>query len=217
MMVVMIILMIGILAMLVAPYDVEGFAPVRRVHPIQPIKHNVVIPVAEITSLMSLKSTTMAIEIPTEQRSLNKVQSKIVKSLMITYILSMCVALPTTLFPVYLLHKVKVIDRVRKEKWSLKVAQLCSRSLMRVFPFASKRVLVNDDDDQVKNPQPSIWVCNHVSMLDLFFVLALDKKLRGKKRRPIKILYWKQLESNPVTGLMCKMCGFIPVDMADNG
>jgi hypothetical protein len=216
-MMVMIILMIGILAMLVAPYDVEGFASVRRMHPIQPIQHAVVVPMAEITSLMSLKSTNMAIEIPTEQQSLNKVQSKIVKSLMITYILSMCVALPTTLFPVYLLHKVKVIDRVRKEKWSLKVAQLCSRSLMRVFPFASKRVLVNDDDDQVKNPQPSIWVCNHVSMLDLFFVLALDKKMRGKKRRPIKILYWKQLESNPVTGLMCKMCGFIPVDMADNG
>ena len=211
----MIALMIGILAVFVAPYEVEGFAPIRRVHTIQPIQHNVVVPMAEITSMMSLKSNT--IEIPTEQRSLNKVQSKIVKSLMITYILSMCVALPTTLFPVYLLHKVKVIDRVRKEKWSLKVAQLCSRSLMRVFPFASKQVLVNDDDDQVKNPQPSIWVCNHVSMLDLFFVLALDKKMRGKKRRPIKILYWKQLESNPVTGLMCKMCGFIPVEMADNG
>lgn len=215
----MIILMIGIiLAVLVAPYEVEGFAPIQRVHTIQPIQHNVVVPMAEIiTSLMSSLKTTNTIEIPTEQQSLNKVQSKIVKSLMITYIVSMCVALPTTLFPVYLLHKVKVIDRVRKEKWSLKVAQLCSRSLMRVFPFASKRVLVNDDDEQVKNPQPSIWVCNHVSMLDLFFVLALDKKMRGKKRRPIKILYWKQLESNPVTGLMCKMCGFIPVDMADNG
>jgi hypothetical protein len=213
----MMVMIIGILAMLMVSYGVEGFAPIRRVHPIQPIQRTVVVPMAEVTSLMSLKSTNMAIEIPTEQRSLNKVQSKIVKSLMITYILSMCVALPTTLFPVYLLHKVKVIDRVRKEKWSLKVAQLCSRSLMRVFPFASKRVLVNDDDDQVKNPQPSIWVCNHVSMLDLFFVLALDKKMRGKKRRPIKILYWKQLESNPVTGLMCKMCGFIPVDMADNG
>jgi hypothetical protein len=209
--------MIGILAMLVAPYEIEGFAPIRRVHTIQPIQHNYfVVPMAEITSTMSLKSTNM-IEIPIQQQSLNKVQSKIVKSLMITYILSMCVALPTTLFPVYLLHKVKVIDRVRKEKWSLKVAQLCSRSLMRVFPFASKQVLVNDDDDQVKNPQPSIWVCNHVSMLDLFFVLALDKKMRGKKRRPIKILYWKQLESNPITGLMCKMCGFIPVEMADNG
>jgi 1-acyl-sn-glycerol-3-phosphate acyltransferase len=88
---------------------------------------------------------------------------------------------------------------------------------MRIFPFASKTVLVDEDDEQVKNPEPSIWVCNHISMLDLFFVLALDKKMRGKKRRPIKLLYWKGIESNPVTGFMCRMCGFIPVDMADNG
>ena len=121
-----------------------------------------------------------------------------------------------TLFPVYLLYKAKIIDRVRKEKWSLKVAQFCSRWLMRVFPFASKRVFVNADDEQVKNPEPSIWVCNHISMLDLFFVLALDKKMRGKNRRPIKLLYWRGIESNPVTGLMCRMCGFIPVDMVAN-
>ncbi len=121
-----------------------------------------------------------------------------------------------TLFPVYLLHKVKIIDRVRKEKWSLKTAQFCSRGLMRVFPFASKHVLVDEDDEQVKNPEPCIWVCNHISMLDLFFVLALDNKMRGEKRRPIKLLYWKGIESNPVTGLMCRMCGFIPVDMANN-
>jgi 1-acyl-sn-glycerol-3-phosphate acyltransferase len=121
-----------------------------------------------------------------------------------------------TLFPVYFLHKVKIIDRVRKEKWSLKVTQFCSRWLMRVFPFASKSILVNADDEQVKNPEPSIWVCNHISMLDLFFVLALDKKMRGKNRRPIKLVYWKGLESNPVTCLLCRMCGFIPVDMAAN-
>lgn len=48
-------------------------------------------------------------------------------------------------------------------------------------------------------------------------MLALDKQMRGKKRRPIKILYWKGLESNPVTKTLFKMCGFIPVEMADNG
>lgn len=41
--------------------------------------------------------------------------------------------------------------------------------------------------------------------------------MRGKKRRPIKILYWKGLESNPVTRLLFQMCGFIPVEMEDNG
>lgn len=48
-------------------------------------------------------------------------------------------------------------------------------------------------------------------------MLALDKQMRGKKRRPIKILYWKGLESNLVTKFLFRMCGFIPVDMADNG
>jgi len=131
-------------------------------------------------------------------------------------ILELLFCFERTLFPVYFLHKVKIIDRVRKEKWSLKVAQFCSRWLMRVFPFASKSILVNADDEQVKNPEPSIWVCNHISMLDLFFLLALDMKMRGKKRRPIKLVYWKGVESNPVTRFMCKMCGFIPVDMSAN-
>lgn len=170
-----------------------------------------------VKALSSSVASSMEIPAPQSQRSLNRVQSKVVKALMITFILSMCVALPVTLFPVFLLYKARLIDRSRKERWSLKVGQFCSRGLMRVFPFASKRVVVDDDDENRKNPVPSIWVCNHISMLDLFFVLALDRKMRGKNRRPIKILYWKGLEANPVTGLLCKMCGFIPVDMQDNG
>ena len=122
-----------------------------------------------------------------------------------------------SLLPVFLLHKAKLISKVRKEKLSLNVVQYCSRWLMRLFPFASKTVIVDADDEQVKNPEPSIWVCNHISMLDLFFVLALDKKMRGRCRRPIKILYWRGLEANPITRMFCKMCGFIPVDMANNG
>mmetsp|Transcript_3821 Transcript_3821/g.9758 ORF Transcript_3821/g.9758 Transcript_3821/m.9758 type:complete len:243 (+) Transcript_3821:259-987(+) len=159
-------------------------------------------------------SVASSIDIPSieSQRSLNRIQSNIVKAMMVTYVASMCVALPVTLFPVFLLYRANIIDRVRKEKWSLKVGQFCSRWLMRVFPFASKRVLVDADDERLKNPEPSIWVCNHISMLDLFFVLALDKRMRGRNRRPIKILYWKGLEANPITGLLCKMCGFIPVD-----
>ena len=39
----------------------------------------------------------------------------------------MCVALPVTLCPVYLLHRAKIINRVQKEKMSLKVGQFCSR------------------------------------------------------------------------------------------
>ena len=134
-----------------------------------------------------------------------------------SFIASMCIALPVTLFPVYLMYKFKIINRVQKEKISLQVGQFCSRWLMRLFPFASKRVIVDKNDENYKNPQPSIWVCNHISLSDLLFVLALDKQMRGKNRRPIKILYWKGLESNPVLLLLFKMCGFIPVEMADNG
>merc|ERR1719253_136112 len=116
------------------------------------------------------------------RKTLNRVQSSLVKVLMIAYIASMCIALPLTL-----------------------------------FPFASKRVIVDSEDEQLLNPQPVIWACNHISALDLFFVLSLDKKMRGKNRRPIKVLYWKGLEANPITKICCKMCGFIPVAMADNG
>ena len=165
----------------------------------------------------SMDITRPSILTKPHQHSLNKIQSKIVQTLMISYIASMCIALPITLSPVYILYRAKLIGRIRKEKWSLKVAQFTSRWLMRIFPFASKRVVVDTDDEQLKNPKPTIWVCNHISLLDLFFMLALDNKMRGKNRRPIKILYWKGLESNPITCLLCKNCGFIPVDMADNG
>lgn len=150
-------------------------------------------------------------------KTLNRLQSSFVKALMLAYIASMCIALPLTLFPVFLLYKANFITRIQKEKMSLWVSQFCSRWLMRLFPFASKRVIVNSDDEQLLNPQPVIWACNHISALDLFFILGLDKKMRGKNRRPIKVLYWQGLEANPITKIFCKMCGFIPVAMADNG
>ena len=62
---------------------------------------------------------------------------------------------------------------------------------MRVFPFANVKVMKESDEGI---PEPTIWVCNHTSMLDIFVLLAADKKLRGKKKRPIKIIYWKELE-----------------------
>ena len=86
----------------------------------------------------SMDITTPSILTKPHQHSLNKIQSKIVQTLMISYIASMCIALPITLSPVYILYRAKLIDRIRKEKWSLKVAQFTSRWLMRIFPFASK-------------------------------------------------------------------------------
>ncbi len=130
------------------------------------------------------------------ERKLNKIQSMVVRTMMVAFIMSMCVALPVTLIPVWILYRLKIINRVQKEMISLRVGQFCSRWLMRLFPFARKKVIV--EPETWADPQPAIWVCNHISMLDLFFVLALDKKMRGKHRRPIKCLYWKGLESNPV-------------------
>jgi hypothetical protein len=55
-------------------------------------------------------------------------------------------------------------------------------------------------------------------MLDVFILLGVDRQLRGGyKKRPIKIVYWKGLEANPVTKLIFRQAGFIPVQMADNG
>eukprot|EP00549_Striatella_unipunctata_P009806 CAMPEP_0118718778 /NCGR_PEP_ID=MMETSP0800-20121206/29004_1 /TAXON_ID=210618 ORGANISM="Striatella unipunctata, Strain CCMP2910" /NCGR_SAMPLE_ID=MMETSP0800 /ASSEMBLY_ACC=CAM_ASM_000638 /LENGTH=249 /DNA_ID=CAMNT_0006625865 /DNA_START=272 /DNA_END=1020 /DNA_ORIENTATION=+ len=77
-------------------------------------------------------------------------------------------------------------------------------------------VLVNDVGGNDVDPKPSIWVCNHVSAMDVFFMLASDRALRGKNRRPLKIIYWQELDNNPVTRALFHMCGFIPVQMAAN-
>ena len=69
----------------------------------------------------------------------------------------------------------------------------------------------------IENPKPTIWVSNHVSMLDTFVFLASDEELRGKNRRPIKSIYWSGLDANPICKILFNMAGFIPVDMEDNG
>ena len=150
------------------------------------------------TILYSSAAVTVAEvqEVSPPERKLNKIQSMVVRTMMVAFIMSMCVALPVTLIPVWVLYRLKIINRTQKEMISLRLGQFCSRWLMRLFPFARKKVIV--EPETLTDPQPAIWVCNHISMLDLFFVLALDKKMRGKNRRPIKCLYWKGLESNPI-------------------
>mmetsp|Transcript_22220 Transcript_22220/g.32452 ORF Transcript_22220/g.32452 Transcript_22220/m.32452 type:complete len:391 (+) Transcript_22220:103-1275(+) len=147
---------------------------------------------------------------------LNPLKAALTKAGMVTFVLSMCVALPLTLIPPAILHKAKLISKTKKERASLRTGQFCSRWLMRLIPFAKVQV-VQDDNDSQPESEPTIWVCNHTSMLDIFILLATDKKLRGKNKRPIKIIYWKDLEKNPVTGLLFKMSGFLPVEMEDNG
>lgn len=103
---------------------------------------------------------------------------------MCAYIASMCMALPVTLFPIELLHRAKIITRKRREVMSLRTGQFCARWLHRLIPFYKLTVIPSP-----QNPTPSVWVCNHQSMLDVFCMLAADKKMRGKNKRPIKVVY----------------------------
>ena len=159
-------------------------------------------------------SNINAVSYPVSQKKpYGKIRSGLIRTMMLTYILSMCIALPVTLAPPALLHKAKIIEKTQREHLSARTGQFCARWLLRIIPFAKVTVTTSDD-----NPEhdPSIWVCNHTSMLDIFFLMATSKELRGKKARPIKIIYWKPLENNPVNKIFFRSCGFIPVEMAAN-
>lgn len=151
----------------------------------------------------------------TTTNELKEWQSKLVRAGMITFIASMCIALPATLLPQRMLYKLGLISKTQKEMLGVRTSQFCARFLLRLIPFCKMDVIPGIITDGPA--QPAIWVCNHTSMLDIFLLLAADKKLRRDQRRPIKIVYWKELESNPVTKLLFKQSGFIPVQMADNG
>jgi len=159
----------------------------------------------------SVGSSTVMKNINTAS-SLGKFKATLTKIGMLSYIASMCIALPVTMAPPALLHKTRLIKKSQREHLSVRAGQFCARWLMRIIPFADVNVTPADQ----KTDDPSIWVCNHISMMDIFFLMATSKKLRGKKARPIKIVYWKQLEDNPVNKIFFRSCGFIPVDMEAN-
>lgn len=146
-----------------------------------------------------------------------QIRLAIAKVGMVSYIASLCVALPLTLFPAELLRMARIISTTQRENFSLRTGQFCARWALRLFPFA-KMTVQSDlaEEEGEKEAEPSIWVCNHISSLDVFFLLAADKKMRGPNKRPIKIVYWKTLENNPVTKVLFRMCGFIPIAMAPN-
>jgi 1-acyl-sn-glycerol-3-phosphate acyltransferase len=145
-------------------------------------------------------------------KELSRPVAALVKCGMLTFIACMCIALPATLYPQKALYRFGWISKKRKERWALNTSQFCARNLLRVIPFCSIETKGTHDP----NPQPAIWVCNHTSMLDVFMLLASDKRLRGKNKRPIKIVYWKSLEANPVSKLLFRQAGFIPVAMVAN-
>ena len=96
----------------------------------------------------------------------------------------MCASLPLALFPPYLLYKIGYYDSIQKEKAALRTGHYCARVLIKVIPFIKVQI-----EGSPPKPEPSVWVCNHSSMLDVFVMLANDHTLRGPNRRPIKIVY----------------------------
>lgn len=119
------------------------------------------------------------------RKPMGKVKSKITQLALTAYIASMCLALPIALFPPYVLHKLGFITKLKKEQLALRAGEFCARNLLKIIPFCKIHKIGEPEQD----PQPAIWVCNHVSMLDIFLLLAADKKLKGKSKRPIKIVY----------------------------
>jgi 1-acyl-sn-glycerol-3-phosphate acyltransferase len=148
---------------------------------------------------------------------------------MMSFILLMCLMLPLTLLPQRLMFSLRLISRNRLNRWAVLSSQWCARVAHGLLPFCRIETTTtstsvghnnnNNNDAAVPPsppPEPAIWVCNHISMLDVFILLIVDQRLRGRSRRPIKIIYWKQLEKNPVTKLMFRTAGFISIDMTAN-
>lgn len=201
-----------LLVFLLLASSVNGFSLQQRWRQVKIRKE---MPTSLASSPSAVIGTDSSLATTTPKRyedQLGPVASMLTKIGMISFIASMCIALPVTLFPLWALYKVGLLSKVRKERYALKTGQFCARWLMRLIPFCRVKVTPFRDS----SPEPSIWACNHVSGLDIFVLLAHDLQARGKHKRPIKIVYWKQLEDNPVTKLLFQQSGFIPVQMTAN-
>ena len=126
-------------------------------------------------------------------QGISKLTAMLSKIGMMAYLASMCLSLPIALLPPYLLHRFGFISKVKQQSMALANAQFCARWLLKLIPFCN--LTCYSSPEKETDPQPSVWVCNHTSALDVFMILASDYKMRGKKRRPIKIVY-VSLESN---------------------
>jgi len=161
----------------------------------------------------ALSTTASAVTPPAPPMS--NFAKKLTKIGMIGFITTVALGLISSLSVIKLLGYLGVSE-VRRQRLALSTGQFCARWALRLFPFCKLEVIVDKNAEHIKNPEPAIWVCNHMSMLDVFLLLAADKKMRGRKKRPIKVVYWKQLEDNPFTKILFRQSGFIPIDMTPN-
>lgn len=135
-------------------------------------------------------------------QGLSKLSATLSKIGMITFLASMCLALPIALLPPYLLHRVGLISRVKQQSMALSNGQFCARWLLRLIPFC--KVTCFSSPELETDPQPSVWVCNHSSALDVFMILASDFKMRGNKKRPIKIVYVSIQAADQSECILCR-------------
>ena len=115
--------------------------------------------------------------------------------LLLAYLASMAVMVPLTLLPQKLLSFLGC-PRARRERLALETAEFWARWLLRLIPFCELRCIpprcAEDGESRTAcrpDPEPSIWVCNHTSNLDFLLLLAADYRLRGRRKRPMKIVY----------------------------
>lgn len=123
--------------------------------------------------------------------TLNPLEAAFTKYAMISYVAHMCIALPMVLLPTFikneLMTRLKLKTKAESEDEALKVSQKCANTLLKLIPFMNLEVVSSSAHDE--NPVPTIWVSNHLSMLDTFVFLSSDEEIRGKNRRPIKTIY----------------------------
>lgn len=177
------------------------------------LSHNLPPPEYDTNKRHNPIATAHTEEINPVHMSLSKFESAWTKHCMIAFIAHMCFALPLSLIPTFVKSKFHVLTKAEIENEALQVGQACARILLDLIPFMNLTVIPY----VIENPVPTIWVSNHVSMLDTFVFLAADEKLRGKNRRPLKTIYWKGLDANPICKILFSMAGFISVDMEANG
>ena len=120
-------------------------------------------------------------------QSISKLSATLSKIGLMAFIISMCLALPVALLPPHLLYRSKLISQVKQQNMALASGQFCARWLLRLIPFCKIKTFASPEKEI--DPQPCVWVCNHTSALDIFILLAKDFELRGKRKRPIKIVY----------------------------
>jgi hypothetical protein len=124
-----------------------------------------------------------------EDKPMSNFAKKATKVAMIAYIATVALGLISTLSFIKLLGYFGISTETRRQKWALSTGQFVARWALRLIPFCKVDVIADKDAEYMKDPEPTIWVCNHMSMLDVFLLLASDRKLRGNKKRPIKVVY----------------------------